>query len=94
MLFPIAAALAVLVAAADPPPVNPSAEPADAAAKAAAAKKADQEKIVCRTEGVPNSRFKQQVCLSKKEWAERTRSGEEVGRELGNRPVVNLAPGN
>lgn len=90
MLMSFVAAMAVLFAA-DPPPVNPDADKPTVAGPAA--KKADDDKLVCREEGRANSRFKQQVCLTKKEWRDRGRTGEEMARELGNRPNVNLVPG-
>jgi len=96
---PFLASLALALQAAPEPAENPAAQEAEtpkaeeteqvgpekADASVKAAKKADEDKIICRRTAVVGSKFKKRICGTKKEWAEMARRGQDNALEFQQR---------
>lgn len=60
-------------------------EKSEAEAKAKAAKKADEDKIICRRTAVVGSKFKKRICGTKKQWEEMAQRGRDNTLEFQQR---------
>lgn len=77
--------------AADAAPAAAQAAAAPAATPVSHDKSADEaelDRVVCRNEPITGSRFNKRVCLTKREWGERTRKAEEMSQRLGERAAT------
>lgn len=62
-----------------------AAGPAQADEAPAAKAKDDADKVVCKKEVVPNSRFTKRTCMTKAEWEQRTETAMRALRDVQNR---------
>jgi len=71
------------------------AAPALAADDEAAPKpKDDGDKVICKTETIPNSRFTKKTCMRKADWDQRTETAMRAFREVQNRTQTYGGKGN
>ncbi len=86
-----AIAISLLLLAADPAPDAASSASADGASQPAAAS-ADKDRLVCRRESRPNTRFTSKVCKTAAEWEERAKAAQEAFEDVRGRPIVKICP--
>lgn len=55
---------------------------------------ADGDRLVCRREAKPNSRFTTKVCKTAVEWEARAEAARRAFAETQERPMVNIGKGN
>lgn len=86
----ILAAAFSLITASDAAQTSTAKPPAAAAHKAKDSKD-DPDRVICRSEPVPNSRFNQRVCLTKSQWDEKNQEAQSIVNDIQNHTGM---PGN
>ncbi len=92
-MFPLLFASLVLVMA--EPAASTASEttpPASAVAEEAtpAATGSDKDRLVCRRESRPNTRFTSKVCKTVAEWEARSKTAQEAFEDVRGRPMVKI----
>lgn len=78
----LSALFAASMLLADAAPAAAAATPAQPAAAAAPAKKADEDKVICRTEAVTGSLFPKKTCRLKSEFAREQQEQREALQKM------------
>jgi hypothetical protein len=86
-----AIALGLLLLAADPAPDAEPTAPADGASLPSTSG-ADKDRLVCRRESKPNTRFTSKVCKTAAEWEERAKAAQQAFEDVRGRPTVKICP--
>lgn len=87
----LAALIFLLLTASEPAPApaaETTAQPAPAAVTQAAAD--DKDRLVCRRETKPNTRFTSKTCKTVAEWEERSKTAQESFEDVRGRPMVKI----
>lgn len=92
----VALLLSLMLTADQTPASTATTEAAPASAPAATAKsdKADSDRLICKRESKPNSRFTTKVCKTGQEWEDRAEEARKAFGETQQRPMVSTDRGN
>lgn len=85
-------AFGLLLLAADPVATASEATPPAPSQGAEATASSDKDRLICRRESRPNTRFTSKVCKTATEWEERSKAAQEAFEDVRGRPIVKICP--